>query len=153
MTSSRNVFMLILAAVLCPRGSAQVFEGPLAKVENSPVPKISIGALGAQLAAGLPGLADAPHATLSPLISEPLLAAPQVIPHNPVAAVPAVSASVGPRTTDPSMKVSAVAGAIAPGLKALQAPNIKGEDAASAAELYKSADRALYRRKRAFRVA
>jgi hypothetical protein len=160
MTRSRSAFAFILAATLCAPGSAQVYEGRLAGANISPVPQIALGALGAQLVTGMPGVTGGLRATLAPSLSAsawtapavrtsvrpapaelPIPQAPQVslklsevplLPQTPVVMQSPLASA--PQAAAPSMKVSAVADAVAPALQALQAPDLKGEDAAYAAE-------------------
>ena len=143
MIRSRSAFAFILASALCAPASAQVYEGRLTGANISPVPQITLGALGAQLVTGMPGITGGLRATLAPSLSASVLAAPQVVlklapvpilPQTPVITAAPVLTPAAPQAAAPSMKVSAVADAVAPSLQALQAPDLKGEDAASAAE-------------------
>jgi hypothetical protein len=147
MTGPRSAFALILAVVLCPPGSAQVFEGRLTAADISLVPQSALGVSGSRSAAGLPRMTEGLRATLIPSLFPTPMAAPQValtppevplLPQTPVAAegpiLTPVAPEAAPQTAAPAMKVSAVADAVAPGLNALRSPDVKGEDAASAAE-------------------
>ena len=142
MPNSRSAFILILAAAFCPPGSAQVFEGRLTNTRISSVPQLVVGALGAQSSAGLPQITSDLGATLAPSLSASALATPQVsLQLSPLPVLSQTTPAAAPvlppavlQTAAPSMKISAVADAVTPALQTLQAPDLKGEDAASAAE-------------------
>ena len=130
MTLLRQTLAATLAAALCaPASAAQTTQGRLSGARTSAVPQVTLGALGARLVVGTPGLAGAPGLSLIPTLAAPALSAPLVAPG--LAAAPI--AAPAPQAT-PSMKVSAVSEAVAPAIQALQAPGLKGEGSAAAAE-------------------
>jgi hypothetical protein len=130
MTLLRQTLAATLAAALCaPASAAQTTQGRLSGARTSAVPQVSLGALGARLIVGTPGLVGAPGLSLIPTLAAPALSAPLVAPG--LAAAPI--AAPAPQAA-PSMKVSAVSEAVAPALQALQAPGLKNEGSAAAAE-------------------
>jgi hypothetical protein len=137
MTILRQTLAATLAAALCAPASAQTYQGRLNAAKVSAVPQVTLGALGARLVIGTPGLASGLGATLTPTLSAPSLSAPLISPA--LAAAPVLPQTLVPITAPApqaaaSMKVSAVAEAVAPAIQALQAPGLKGEGAAAAAE-------------------
>jgi hypothetical protein len=148
MIHSRSALAVILAAAVCAPAPAQIIEGRVLNAGLSLAPQIAPSAMGPQAAVGLPEIAALSAAVL-PAPPAAALIAPQAAAALAAAPVPAqiplsriafaaasvpTPAGIAAAASAPSAKISAAAGAIAPDLKALQAPDLKGEDAAAAGE-------------------